>query len=403
MLQTAQSLITRAGRQLGLDKTTIQELLTANAEHAFEIRLSTGKTHKAYRVQHDNRRGPYKGGIRFHPDVNLEEVRALATLMSLKTAAVGIPLGGAKGGVAVNPRDLTSSELEELSRQYAAHLQPHIGPDRDIPAPDVNTNATIIDWMVDEYEKLTGDTTKASFTGKSLPKGGSLGRDAATGRGGVIALREYLKHEGKLGRPLTLAVQGYGNVGSFFATIAAHDHPEWKLVAASDSATAVYSADGLNAQELRNYKANRARFAAYKAPGIRHLPGLKLPSLDVDVLVLAGLGDAVIQANMRAVQAKYILELANGPVNEAAAEYLTNRGVTILPDVVANAGGVIVSYLEWRQNKSGEYWSETQVNGELEKTMSQAVRDMSAMAASKNVPLKEAAFMVAIQRLTSKA
>src|SRR5581483_10492028 len=193
MLETAQNLIRKTGKKLGLDESEIKRLIKIDAEHKFKISLDSGKEFSAYRIQHSNKLGPYKGGIRFHPQVNLDEVRALATLMSLKTAAVGLPLGGGKGGVAVDPKQITNEELEELSRKYVQHLEPHIGPDKDVPAPDVNTNPTVIDWMVDEYQKLTGDTTKSSFTGKSLENGGSLGRDAATGRGGVIAFRELLK------------------------------------------------------------------------------------------------------------------------------------------------------------------------------------------------------------------
>jgi glutamate dehydrogenase/leucine dehydrogenase len=245
MLETAHANIRRAGQKLGLDDETIDRLIKTDKEHIFKIKLDNGQVFDAFRVQHSNRRGPYKGGIRFHPGVNLDEVRALATLMSFKTAAVGLPLGGGKGGIKVDPKKLSRPELEELSRKYAKHLAAHIGPDKDVPAPDVNTNAQIIDWMVDEYEKLTGDNSHASFTGKSLANGGSLGRPAATGRGGVIALRQLLKHQGKSAKPLTYALQGFGNVGSFFATIAQTEQPQWKLVAASDSSGTLYSQAGL--------------------------------------------------------------------------------------------------------------------------------------------------------------
>jgi glutamate dehydrogenase/leucine dehydrogenase len=399
MLQTAHTLIVRAGKKLGLDDNAIDALLHADAEHAFEIKLGSGRSFQAYRVQHNNRRGPYKGGIRYHPEVNLDEVRALATLMSLKTAAVGLPLGGGKGGIVVDPKELSQAELEELSRKYAAHLAPHIGPDSDVPAPDVNTNAMIIDWMVDEYSRITGDKTRASFTGKSLGAGGSLGRDAATGRGGVIALAEYQELKGLAGQPLTVAVQGFGNVGSFFATVAATHHPEWKLVAAGDSAAAVHDPDGLDAAVLSKFKSDKGRFGDFRADGISLLTNAELVALEVDVLVLAGLGDAVTEGNMRDVRARYILELANAPVDDPAAAHLTTQGVTILPDVVANAGGVIVSYLEWVQNRSGAQWSEDKVNAELERYMKDAVKQMVEAAQEYEVPLKEAAFIVALKRL----
>jgi glutamate dehydrogenase/leucine dehydrogenase len=399
MLETAHAIIKRAGKKAGLTDKQIEDLIKTDHEHVFKVNLDNGKSFDAYRVQHNNKLGPYKGGIRFHPEVNLDEVRALATLMSFKTAAVGLPLGGGKGGVSVNPKDLDQQELEELSRKYARHLAPHIGPDKDVPAPDVNTNGTIIDWMVEEYEKETGDSTHASFTGKSLGKGGSLGRDAATGRGGVFALRQLLAHMNEVDRPITYAVQGFGNVGSFFATVAAHDHPNWKLVAASDSQATLFSAVGLDARELDAYKAQRKSFADFKKDGVEVLSGDEIISRDVDVLVLAALGDAVNKANMDQVKAKTILELANGPVNEEAFDNLTKAGVTIVPDIIANAGGVIVSYLEWVQNKEGENWSEERVNKELERYMVKASDDLYKTAEEQDISLKEAAFVSAIKKL----
>jgi len=404
MLETAHALITRAGKKLGLDSKTIDELVKIDAEHVFKIELSSGKQFDAYRVQHSNRLGPYKGGIRFHPEVNLDEVRALATLMSFKTAAVGLPMGGGKGGVIVNPRQLDDEELEELSRKYARHLTSHIGPDKDIPAPDVNTNSKIIDWMVDEYEQATGDKTRAAFTGKSLGKGGSQGRNAATGRGGVITLRQLLKHLGREEEEITYAVQGFGNVGSFFATIAQTEHPNWKLVAASDSKATLYSASpqGLDAKELESYKAAGKSFADYKDDA-KVISGEEILTLDVDILVLAALGDAVNQSNYESVKADIVLELANGPVSEVAYDKLTERGVMIVPDIIANAGGVIVSYLEWMQNRNGERWTETEVNQRLENYMERASDALFKTADEQKVPLKEAAFMNAIKNLTKKS
>ncbi len=395
MLENAKNLIINTGRSLGIDQTIIEQLLNNDAEHIFEIKLSTGKSFPAYRVQHNNSAGPYKGGIRFHPNVNLDEVRALAMLMSLKTAAVGLPLGGGKGGVSVNPKDLTKQELEELSRKYVAHLHPHIGPDKDVPAPDVNTNSTIIDWMVDEFEKLSGDASRASFTGKSIPGGGSLGREAATGRGGVISLDELLKLEGESHKKLTYAVQGFGNVGASFATVAKIDQPNWQLVAASDSSATVFDADGLNANELASYKKSDRRFADHTKATNKDIA-----ALDIDVLVLAALEDAVNKDNVARVKARYVVELANGPVTSDAYDYLTKKGVVVLPDIIANSGGVIVSYLEWQQNKSGQRWSEYKVNKKLHDYLSPAVSAMYKTATQKNVPLKEAAFMVALKNLT---
>ncbi len=401
MLSTAHALITRAGKKLGLDDNTIKQLIKINEEHLFDIKLNNGKTYPAYRVQHNNKRGPYKGGIRFHPEVDLDEVRALATLMSFKTAVVGLPLGGGKGGVGVDPKDLSHAELEELSRKYVQGLHQHIGPDKDVPAPDVNTTPEIIDWMVDEYQKLTGDKTKASFTGKSVSKGGSLGRDAATGRGGMFAFRELLKHMNKSNEKLTYAVQGFGNVGSFFAVLAEELQPNWKLIAASDSQAAVFSKNGLSAKDLDKYKQEHGRFSDFKAEGVEIISNENLLALDVDVLVLAALGDSVTEKNMANVQAKYIVELANGPVNEKAFDKLVADGAIILPDIVANAGGVIVSYLEWVQNKAGEHWDEQKVNNQLENYMVKAIDALYKTAEEQKVTLKEAAFINAIKNLTN--
>jgi glutamate dehydrogenase/leucine dehydrogenase len=401
MLKTAQQLITEAAQKLGLDKSSIDALLATDAEHQFEIKLSNGKKLHAYRVQHNNKLGPYKGGIRFHPDVDLDEARALATLMSLKTAAVGLPLGGGKGGVAVDPNDFAEIELEEISRKYVQGLYKFIGPDSDVPAPDVNTNSTIIDWMVDEYKNITGDTSRASFTGKSIKNGGSLGRDAATGRGGVIALNELLKYDDMSDKQLTYAVQGYGNVGSYFAVIA-EKYPNWKLVAASDSANTVYSKDGLDAKDLANFKDSHGRFLNYKSSDVQIIGSEDILGLDVDILVLAALGDAVTKDNMMDIQAKYIIEMANGPVDKAAIDYLTKKKVRILPGIIANAGGVIVSYLEWLQNKKDEHWSEDKVNDQLSEYMKKAMKSLLETSTKPGVVnLPEAAFIIAIQRLTS--
>lgn len=395
MLKTTHSLIIKVGKNLGLGPADIAALLKTDAEHQFVIELASGKNYPAYRVQHSNVLGPYKGGIRFHPEVNLDEVKALATLMSLKTAAVGLPLGGGKGGVAVDPRKLTAQELEELSRKYAAYLAPHIGPDKDVPAPDVSTTPEIIDWMVDEYEKQTGDTGKASFTGKSLPNGGSQGREEATGRGGVIVLRELLKltkHQG----PIRYALQGFGNVGSFFSLVAAAQQPQWKLVAATDSSGGLVSAKGLDVGGLDAFKRNGKKLNTYPANIITNE---ELIAQDADVLVLAALGNAITKANMRNVKAKIILELANGPITEAAHEYLSGKGVMIVPDVLANSGGVIVSYLEWLQNRSGLCWKEDVVNARLNVMLSSAAEQIYACSLASRVTLKEAAFAVAIQRI----
>lgn len=391
MLTSTRQLITRVGQKIGLSEADIAYLLTIDKEHTFEIELESGAKHSAYRVQHNNKRGPYKGGIRFHPEVDLDEVRALATLMSLKTAAVGIPFGGGKGGIAVDPRQLSEAELEELSRKYVQYLEPHIGPEKDVPAPDVNTNPKVIDWMVDEYAALTGDTSKASFTGKSLRAGGSLGRDAATGRGGVLALQAVLETHKLDKKPLTYAIQGFGNVGLFFAEVAAELLPNLTLTAATDSSGGVSSAFGLEVDELAAYKKSGKKLVEYSDDETVSISNQQLLAEEVDILVLAALGDVITPQNVDEVQAKYVLELANGPVADEANEVLDNRGVIVIPDILANAGGVIVSYLEWLQNKQGEHWDEDKVNKRLNNILVPAVVASLETAKKDRLTLKEAA------------
>ncbi len=396
MLDSAHAYILQAAQSLNLSDKDIEKLLTPEAIHAFQIKVGD-HSYSAFRVQHSSVRGPYKGGIRFHLDVNQDEVQALATLMSFKTAAVGIPLGGGKGGVAIDPHTLNDSELETLSREYVRALVDHIGPHKDVPAPDVNTNGQIIDWMVDEYSALTGDTTKASFTGKSIAHGGSEGREEATGRGGIIVLKSLRELEDQLEQPLTIAVQGYGNVGVFFAEIAESELPQWRLVAATDSSGGVHNPDGLSAQQLSEYKKSGKKLATYSSGRI--ITNSDIIGLDVDVLVLAALGDAVDTTNYESINAKYVLELANGPVSSMVEEALNKKGVVIVPDILANAGGVIVSYLEWLQNLSGEHWTVEEVRSRLEQYMVDATKSIFNRSKSEEISLRQAAFEVAIERL----
>lgn len=391
MLQSAEKMILRAGRRLGMDDNELESFITPVAEHHFEITVDD-ITHQAYRVQHSNKRGPFKGGIRFHPHVDHDEVRALATLMSIKCAAVDIPMGGGKGGVAFDPREYDEAYVERVARGYVQALAEHIGPDKDIPAPDVNTDGEVITWMVDEYEKLTGDTSHASFTGKQIEFGGSEGREEATGRGGVIALREYLKAKHIDPANLRVALQGVGNVGFYFAKIAEKELGV-KVVAAANSREMVQNDAGLRFGDLE-----------FSRDVLKNLEGQTGASEDIfdveaDVFVFAALGDVLHRDNQDRVRAKIILELANGPVDDEALQGLVGRGVDIVPDVVANAGGVIVSYLEWKQNKLGEHWDEQLVNEQLDTIMTRAVEGMMRYADEKECSLKEAAFMIALERL----
>ena len=402
MILTAQHLIQKAGKHLGLSKDEIDYILKIDHEHVFDITLDGGRVHRAYRVQHNNARGPYKGGIRFHPEVDINEVRALSILMSLKTSAVGLPLGGGKGGVSVDPRTLSEADLEKLSRAYVKHLHPHIGPDKDVPAPDVNINAQIIDWMVDEYETITGDTTKASFTGKSIDNNGSFGREAATGRGGMIAIGEYLKLTGKDPRSLTFAIQGVGNVGYFFAKLAETDLGA-RIVAVSDSQRTLIVRDFPDNKtylSLEGMKEQRKGLIDDLAnEHAEFLDRDDILGLEVDVLVLAALGDTVVKGNVNKVKASIVLELANGPIDEDALKVLNKNNQVVIPDIIANAGGVIVSHLEWLQNKSNERWSEDKVNQQLEEYMTEAMRSVYEYSAQNDIPMKEAALALAMKRL----
>jgi len=398
LLDTATKAIERAAKHIELDN--VDALLKPNAVHEFMVDVD-GVQIPAFRVQHNNSRGPYKGGIRFHPDVSKDEAQALATLMSIKTAAVGIPMGGGKGGVAFDPRKYDESVVESVSRQYVQHLKDVIGPDKDVPAPDVNTNPQTIDWMVDEYSKLTGDETKASFTGKSLENGGSEGRTAATGRGGVIALREYIAmHKDELKLPLTVAVQGIGNVGYYFAKIATEELPVRVVAVSNSQETVVLSDIGKGTLDFTHSEAGRDTTNSLKElSNTETKPADALVGLDVDVLVLAALDDAVTRENVEDIQAKIVLELANGPITDGANHTLEEKGVVVIPDVIANAGGVIVSYLEWQQNKAAEHWSEEKVNAQLNQILTKSMIDMMKNAKQETCSLKNAAFIMALHRL----
>ncbi|HUC89179.1 MAG TPA: Glu/Leu/Phe/Val dehydrogenase [Patescibacteria group bacterium] len=398
MLATAQAAIRNAAQQLGYDDATIDHLLNPEHEHVFEV-TAGNKKYQAYRVQHSSKLGPHKGGIRFHPNVSIDEVRALATLMSIKCAAVGLSLGGGKGGIAVDPRALSEAELEELSRNYAKYLAPHIGSDKDIPAPDVNTNGKIIDWMVDEYEKTVGRKDPGSFTGKSMSNQGSEGREAATGRGGVLTLVEYLKHTNKTGKPFTVALQGFGNVGYFFAQTLQELCPEAKLIAVANSKHTWVQPKGIDVTKAGTTKGSPRPDDLTDLENVKPLSSTDIIGVKADVLVLAALENAVTEDNVDEVKAEVVVELANGPITDAAQTILEKKNVEILPDVIANAGGVIVSYLEWQQNLSGEHWTEDIVNAKLARIIIPASQDCFNRAADRKITYKQAAMEIAIQRL----
>ena len=429
MLQTAQNLIRQVGKTLNLAEKDIEKLITPEHIHEAKLKIAldngTEKSFQAYRVQHNSNLGPYKGGIRFHPQVSLPEVQALATLMSIKCSVAGIPLGGGKGGIIVDPKTLSESELERLSRAYVREFVDFIGEEKDIPAPDVNTNGQIMSWMVDEYITIKSKVHKVvksevaaeqlskwrgTFTGKPIEIGGSLGRTEATGRGGVIALKALLSKlsstfHASSSKP-TIAVQGFGNVGYYFAELASKEG--FDIVAVSDSKGGIVyeNMEPLDIPLVMNCKKEKGTLSGcYCAGGVCDLKGGRpvsneeLLELPVDILVPAALENVIHKGNMTKIQAKIIVEMANGPVTEEAHDYLVERGVIIIPDVFANSGGVTVSYLEWKQNMDNQKWTEEKVNTQLLELMTKAFESIWSKYEKNKGSLKDAAFQVAIERM----
>lgn len=416
MLESAQALITKTAEKMKLDPEMIKRLIEPEFAHEFTlvIAMDNGKkkVFKGWRIQHNSALGPYKGGIRFHPETTKEEVQALATLMSIKCAVAGLPYGGGKGGIVVDPKELSKSELERLSRAFAGKIAHVIGEDVDVPAPDVNTTPEIMSWMIDEYQKIIGRKSPATFTGKPVAMGGSLGRTEATGRGGLFvlqALLEKTRNSGQVPSPfndLTVAVQGFGNVGYYFAKLA--EAEGFKIVAVSDSKGGVYIKDSLSVDTTMNCKKEKGMVAGCYCRGSvcdlksgKNITNEELLKLPVDILVPAALENVINEKNMKNIKAKVILEMANGPITKEAYEYLGKKGVVIVPDVLANSGGVTVSYLEWVQGKAGYFWSEKEVNDKLKVMIERAFEAVWRKSASRRMPLKQAAFEVAIERITS--
>lgn len=425
MLESAQALITKTAEKMQLDSELIKRLIESEFAHEFAltITMDTGKkkVFRGWRIQHNSALGPYKGGIRFHPETVREEVQALATLMSIKCAVAGLPYGGGKGGIVVDPKKLSKTELERLSRAFANRIAHVIGEDIDVPAPDVNTTPEIMSWMLDEYQKIIGRKSPSTFTGKPVSMGGSLGRTEATGRGGLFVLQALLKkinvgaifkspekraNQDSPLQNLTIAIQGFGNVGYYFAKLA--QEAGFKIVAVSDSKGGVYVKDGLSVEATLKCKKEKGMLAGCYCKGSvcdvklgRSITNEELLELPVDILVPAALENVINDKNMAKIKANIIVEMANGPLTADAYEYLAKKGKIIIPDVLANAGGVTVSYLEWVQGKAGYYWSEKEVNDKLKVMMEKAFEVIWKKSVEKKIPLKQAAFEVAIERITS--
>jgi glutamate dehydrogenase (NAD(P)+) len=363
-----------------------------------ELDDGTLDTFKAYRSQFNGDRGPYKGGIRYHPGVDGDEVKALSGWMVYKTAVVDIPYGGGKGGIAVDPRDLSMEELERLTRSFAKELRPVIGEDQDIPAPDVNTGQREMNWIKDTYEKLENTTAPGVITGKAIDSGGSEGRVEATGRSVMLTSREAFDYLGKRIEGASVAVQGYGNAGSVAAKLLESELGA-NVVAVSDSSGAVYDEAGLDAAAVRDHKDETGAVTGYE-DAREELTNEELLTLDVDLLIPAALENAIDGDLANDVQADVIVEAANGPLTPDADDILTERGIHVFPDILANAGGVTVSYFEWVQNRQRFYWAEEKVNEELERHIVDAFDGLIEAYESHDIPnFRTAAYVVGLQRV----
>jgi glutamate dehydrogenase (NAD(P)+) len=388
----------RAADGLDLKESTRRLLKMPKREITVEVpvEMDDGRleTFVGYRVQHNNARGPMKGGLRFHPDVDLDEVRALASLMTWKTAVVNIPYGGAKGGICVAPRELSRKENERITRKFIDQIHDIIGPDRDIPAPDMGTNSETMAWIRNQWEKYHG-FNPACITGKPVEDYGAKGREEATGRGVGILSFKMLKRLGRLPKDTRVVIQGFGNVGSHAAKFM-HES-EFKIVGISDVSGAYYREDGLDIPGALHHMIENQSLLGFE--NAEKITNDELLELDCDLLVPAALGGVVTMENVDRIKAKYIVEGANGPVDADADERLFERGVAVLPDILANAGGVTVSYFEWVQNRQYYSWDLNRVRQQLDSILSSAFEEVWQLANEKNVSLRTAAFMIAIQRV----
>ncbi|HIK55020.1 MAG TPA: Glu/Leu/Phe/Val dehydrogenase [Synechococcales cyanobacterium M55_K2018_004] len=370
------------------------------------VRMDNGtlRVFQGYRVRYDDSRGPTKGGVRYHPSVTLDEVQSLAFWMTFKCAVLNLPFGGAKGGITLNPKELSKFELERLTRGYVDAIADFIGPDIDIPAPDVYTNAMVMGWMMDQYSIIRRQITPAVVTGKPVTMGGSLGRETATAMGAFFVMQTAMQRLGQNPANTTVAVQGFGNAGSIIAELLSK--AGYRVVAVSDSKGGVYAKKGLDIPSIRRFKeASRGLKAVYCEGSVCNIvehdviTNEELLELDVDVLVPAALENQITKDNADRIRARYIFEVANGPVTSDADEILNRKGIQVFPDILTNAGGVTVSYFEWVQNRSGSYWPLEKVNRKLEQSMNAETDHIWAIAQELSVDLRTAAYIHALNRL----
>ena len=377
-----------------------RRILEAN----FPITRDDGKIEiiNAFRVLYNGDLGPGKGGIRFHQDVDLEEVSELAFTMSLKTSLTELPFGGAKGGVKINPRDYSENELENISRGYVREFFNYLGPKIDVPAPDVNTNPKIMSWMRSEFEKISGEDSPAFITGKTISDGGSLGRDKSTAMGAFYIIQEkYRGVENK--KDISVIIQGFGNAGSVIAKLLFESG--YKILGISDSKTALYNKSGLEIDKIYNFiyeNENKKRLAEYNGGDCKNITNAELLEMETDILIPAALGDVITLENVKNIKAKEIVELANGPITPEAEEELLKNNILIIPDLLANAGGVIVSAFEWEQNLKKEHWELETVNNKLKEKILKAYSQVISLAKEKNIDLRLAAHKIAIDNIIKK-
>jgi glutamate dehydrogenase (NADP+) len=400
MLDQALTRLDEAARHLALDADVLEKLKypRETTKVRLMIRMDDGsrKSFMAWRCRYDDTRGPTKGGIRFHPGSTVQEVETLAFWMTFKCAVMNLPYGGGKGAVQVDPHTLSKAELERLSRAYVQAFSKIIGPDRDIPAPDVYTNSMIMGWMADEYASIVGEATPAVITGKPIALGGSLGRDDATARGGYYLVQRLARQLG-LEPGSRVAIQGFGNAGQHIARLLAADG--YSIVAVSDSKGAIHCPSGLDIGKLLAAKGQGSVTRLAGTDGISSIPADDLVSVDCDLLVPAALEDMIHEGNAAGVKARVVLELANGPVTPEADEILASRNIVVLPDILANAGGVTVSYYEWVQDQYSFFWSEKRINQTLEDTMSDAFQKVHTTAHRYGTDLRTGAYILAIDRV----
>ncbi len=397
----AQAQLDEAASILGLDKATHDLLRWPMREHRFllPVRMDNGDTrvYHAYRVQYNAARGPTKGGLRWHPDETIDTVRALAAWMTWKTAVVDIPLGGGKGGVTCNPKEMSETEKERLARAYIRAAAPHLAVDKDVPAPDVYTTPQIMAWMMDEYETIAQHKHPGMITGKPIPLGGSQGRGDATARGGVYTVREATKAHNIDAAKTTYAIQGFGNAGQFAATLHREVLGGGTLLAASDSSGGVISKNGIDPEKLVHHKLETGRVAGF--PGTEPISNEKLLELQCDVLYPSALESVISGDNAERINAKIVCELANGPTTPEADKILFDRGVFVIPDFLANAGGVTVSYFEQVQNTYNYYWELDDVHQQLDRKMTKAFHDVYDMSNKEKVHMRTAAYLVSVSRV----